>query len=169
MKKIFLFLSLALMSFVAQAQRTAVIDSKYILEKIPDYQNAQKELDKYSAQWEDEIKKAFDQVEQMYKSYQAEVSMLDDNLKKQRENAIMEKEKDAKALQKKYFGYEGMLFKKREELVRPIQDKVYSAVQSIAVKESYDIILDKSSGVTVFYNNTNVDISNKVLKSLGIQ
>ncbi len=167
MKKLSLILAIALMSLGASAQRIAVIDSKYILEKIPAYTKAQAQLDQISAKWEEEVKEAFDKVEYMYKSYQAEVSMLDDNLKKQRENDIMNKEKEAKNLQKKYFGYEGALFKKREELVRPIQDQVYSAVQAVATKESYDLILDKASGSTVFFNSTKVDLSSKVLKELG--
>ncbi len=167
MKKLSLLLAIALMSLGASAQRIAVIDSKYILEKIPAYNKAQAQLDQVSAKWEEEIKTAFEKVEYMYKSYQAEASMLDDNLKKQRETDIMNKEKEAKDLQKKYFGYEGALFKKREELVRPIQDQVYSAVQSVATKESYDLILDKASGSTVFFNSTKVDLSSKVLKELG--
>ncbi len=168
MKKSFILLALAFLTFSATAQRMAVIDSKYILEKIPEYNQSQKQLDTYSQQWEEEIKKAFDKVEYMYKSYQAEASMLDDNLKRQRENDIMNKEKEAKELQKKYFGYEGELFKKREELIRPIQDRVYTAVQTVSTRESYDVILDKASGTTVFYNSAKVDLSNKVLKELGI-
>ncbi len=169
MKKLSLLLAITLITLSASAQRIAVIDSKYILDKIPAYNQAQLQLDKFSGQWEQEIKDAFSKVEYMYKSYQAEASMLDDNLKKQRENAIMNKEKEAKELQKKYFGYEGALFKKREELVRPIQDQVYSAVQSVATKESYDLVLDKASGSTVFFNSTKVDLSNKVLKELNIK
>ncbi len=167
MKKLSFLLVLCLATLAMQAQRIAVIDSKYILEKIPEYNQAQTQLDKYSTQWEKEIKEAFDKVEYMYKSYQAEVSMLDDNLKKQRETAIMNKEKEAKDLQNKYFGYEGQLFKKREELIRPIQDKVYTAVQVVATKESYDIVMDKASGSTVFFNSTKVDLSAKVIEELG--
>ncbi len=168
MKKLIILASLALMSLGASAQRIAVIDSKYLLEKIPEYAQTQKQLDSYSQKWEAEIKKAFEKVEYMYKSYQAEASMLDDNLKKQREDDIMAKEREAKELQKKYFGYEGELFKKREELVRPIQDRVYTAVQNVSTKESYDLILDKASGTTVFYNSSKIDINSKVLKELGI-
>ncbi len=169
MKKVILLLSLVLTSWTMTAQRVAVVDSKSILEKLPEYKTAQEQLDQYSAQWEQEIKAAFDKVEKMYKAYQAETSMLDENMKKQREDEIMRREREAKALQKKYFGYEGELFSKRETLMRPIQDRVYSAVQEIASKESYDIILDKSAGVTVFYNNPKYDISSKVIATLGVK
>ncbi len=168
MKKIIILLGLVFASWSISAQRVAVVDSKSILEKLPEYTEAQQKLDQFSAQWEQEIKVAFEKVEKMYKAYQAESSMLDDNMKKQREDEIMNREREAKALQKKYFGYEGELYTKRESLMRPIQDKVYSAVQDVASKESYDIILDKSAGVTVFYNNPRFDISSKVMASLGV-
>jgi outer membrane protein len=108
------------------------------------------------------------EVDRMYKSYQAERAMLNDDMRQKREDEIMTKEKAAKDLQKQYFGYEGELFKKRQELVKPVQDKVYNAVQKMAVAKGYDLVLDKAGGVTMFYADPKLDRSDDVLKSLGI-
>lgn len=155
--------------FAASAQRYCVIDTKYILESIPDYKEAQKKLDAIADQWQKEIDAKFQEVDKMYKSYQAEQVMLTDELKRKREDEIVAREKDAKELQKKRFGYEGDLFKKREELVKPIQDRIYNAVQKLAASRQYDFVLDKSGGITVIFSDPKLDKSEDILKSLGVK
>jgi outer membrane protein len=169
MKKIILPILLVLSSFfAANAQKYCIIDSKYILEKVPDYKTAQTQLDVFSKNWQTEVDNKMKEVDRMYKSYQAERAMLNDDMRQKREDEIMTKEKAAKDLQKQYFGYEGELFKKRQELVKPVQDKVYNAVQKMAVAKGYDLVLDKAGGVTMFYADPKLDRSDDVLKSLGI-
>src|SRR5699024_2410788 len=151
MKKLICIAVLLLGAFsLTQAQRYAVIDSRYILEKMPAYDEAQQKLDDIAEQWQKEIDEKFQKVDQLYKEYSAEKVMLSEDLKKKRQDEIMQMEKEAQDLQKQRFGYEGDLFEKRKELIKPIQDKVYDAVQELASKKMYDFILDKSSGVTVF-------------------
>lgn len=166
-KLIFVFLALVSAN-MASAQRYAVIDSKYILEKLVDYKDAQTKLDQQSKTWQTEIDNMMAEVDKMYKSYQAERPLLSDEIRKKREDEITAKEKTARELQKKRFGYEGDLFKRREELIKPIQDRVYTAVQKMAASRSYDIVLDKSGGVTLFYANPTLDKSDEVLKQLGV-
>ncbi len=169
MKKLFFSLLLLVASFLnADAQKYCIIDSKYILEKVPDYTLAQTQLDALSKNWQSEVDGKMKDVDRMYKSYQAERAMLNEDMRKKREDEIMAKEKSAKDLQKQYFGYEGDLFKKRQELVKPVQDKVYNAVQKMAVARGYDLVLDKAGGVTMFYADPKLDRSDEVLKSLGI-
>lgn len=152
----------------AQTQKYCVIDSKYILDKMVEYRDAQTKLDQYSKGWQTEIDNRMQEVDRLYKSYQAERAMLSDDMRKKREEEIVAKEKEAKDLQKKYFGYEGELFRKRQDLVKPIQDKVYNAVQKMAANKSYDVVLDKAGGVTLFYADPKLDKSEDVLKILGI-
>ena len=123
------------------AQRYAIIDSKYILEKIPEYKTAQKSLDDISNQWQQEIDKKGADLEKMSKSYEAEQVMLSEELKKKREDELYNKDKELRDLQSKRFGYQGDLFKKRQELIKPIQDRVYNAIQRLAVAKLYDFIL----------------------------
>jgi outer membrane protein len=169
MKKIIFSLLLLAATFVsAEAQKYCIIDSKYILEKILDYKDAQTKLDQYSKGWQTEIDTRMQEVDRMYKSYQAERAMLSDDMRLKREEEITTKEKAAKDLQKKYFGYEGELFRKRQELVKPIQDRVYNAVQKMAANRSFDIVMDKAGGVTLFYADPKLDRSDDVLKILGV-
>ncbi|MFZ1528553.1 MAG: OmpH family outer membrane protein [Ferruginibacter sp.] len=167
------FLTLALVSillaFSAQAQRYAVIDSKYILDKIPEYKEAQQKLDQFSDLWQKELDQRQAALDKMYKDYEAEQVMLPDNLKKKREDELFNKEKELRDLQRKRFGFEGDLFKKRQELVKPIQDRVYNAVQKLAVDKQYDFILDKSEGITVIFADPKLDKSDDVLKNLGVK
>ena len=137
--------------FTCNAQRYAVIDSKYILNKMPEYKTAQDRLDQFSAQWQQEIDKKSADLDKMYKDYDAEQVMLSDELKKKREDELFNKEKELKDLQRKRYGYEGDIFKKRQELIKPIQDKVYNAIQRLAVAKSYDRAISplaKRSAVT---------------------
>ena len=168
--KTFLFLAFfSLAVFTGNAQRYAVIDSKYILEKIPDYKDAQKKLDEFSQLWQQELDQKQVAVDKMFKDYEAEQVMLPDNLKKKREDELYNKEKELRDLQRKRFGFEGDLFKKRQELIKPIQDRVYNAVQKLAIDKQYDFILDKSEGITVIFADPKLDKSEELLKNLGVK
>ena len=153
----------------AVAQRYAVVDTKYILEKMPDYKAAQKQLDQISAQWQKEIDDKQVILDKMYKDYEGEQAMLSDDLKKKREDELFNHEKEVRDLQRKRFGFEGDLFKKRQELIKPVQDKVYNAIQKIAVSRMYDFILDKSEGITVIFADPKLDKSEDVLRELGVK
>ncbi|HRP91000.1 MAG TPA: OmpH family outer membrane protein [Edaphocola sp.] len=168
MKKIFLAVAFMVTGSLATfAQKYCVIDSKYILDKIPEYSNAQKQLDALSEGWQKEIDQKMEAVDQMYKSYQAEKAMLDEKMRAKREEQIITKEKEAKELQKKYFGYEGELFKRRQSMVKPIQDKVFNTVQQYATSRSYEIVYDKSGGITIFYADPKLDKSDEILKLIN--
>jgi outer membrane protein len=170
MKKLFLaVVALCLIVITANAQRYATVDTKYILDKIPDYKEAQKKLDQFSEQWQKEIEEKQASLDKLYKDYEAEQVMLSDELKKKREAEIFTKEKEVRELQRKRFGFEGDLFKKRQELVKPVQDKVFNAIQKIAVAKQYDFILDKSEGITVIFADPKLDRSEDVLRELGVK
>jgi outer membrane protein len=157
------------LALTASAQRYAVIDTKYILDKIPDYKDAQKKLDQFSEQWQREIDAKQSELDQLYRSFESEQVMLSDELKKKREDELFNREKEVRDLQKKRFGFEGDLFKKRQELVKPIQDKVYNAVQKLAADRQYDFILDKSEGITVIFADPKLDKSDDVLRTMGVK
>jgi outer membrane protein len=148
------------------AQRYAVIDTRYILSKLPEYKNAQEKLDAFSIQWQQEIDQKQVVLDQLYRNFEAEKLMLSDELIKKREDEIFNKEKELRDLQKKRFGFEGDLFKRRQELVKPIQDRVYNAVQKLAVARQYDLVLDKSEGITIIFADPKLDRSDDVLKEL---
>jgi outer membrane protein len=170
MKKILVIAcSLCLIAFAANAQKYAVIDTKYILDKIPDYKQAQKQLDDIAAGWQKEIDARQAELDKMYKDYDAEQVMLSDELKKKREDQLFNMEKDLRDLQRKRFGFEGDLFKKRQELVKPIQDKVYNSIQRISVQRGYDFVLDKSEGITIIFADPKLDKSEDVLKDMGVR
>jgi outer membrane protein len=170
MKKVWISLLLLIMFGTAATaqQHYCIIDSKYILEKMSDYKDAQTKLDNLSKAWQDEIDNRMAEVDRMYKGYQAEKPMLSDDLRNKRQDEIVAKEKAAKDLQKQRFGYEGDLFKKRQEFIKPIQDRVFNAVQKMASSKGYDLVLDKAGGVTLFYADPKLDRSDDVLKILGI-
>ncbi len=170
MKKILIVLSLLLSSSGLFAQKYAFVDSKAILEAMPEYVKAQKQLDDISATWQKEVEKKYKEIDDLYKSYQAEQVLLNDEMKKRREQEIMDKEKSVKEYQKSKFGYEGELFKKRQELVKPIQDKIYDAIQRVAQAKGIDFILDKSATNTpVLYYSATLDKTNEVMKELGLK
>jgi outer membrane protein len=170
MKKILILLfSIVAISFSVNAQRYAVIDSKFILDKMPEYKEAQTKLDQFSTLWQQEIDQRQAAMDKMVKDYEAEQVMLPDNLKKKREDEIYNKEKELRDLQRKRFGFEGDLFKKRQELIKPVQDKVYNAVQKLALEKQYDFILDKSEGITIIFADPKLDKSEEILKSMGIK
>jgi outer membrane protein len=168
MKKISLTIVICILSSVfALAQKYAFVDSEYIRKNIPAFNTAQEQLDKLSQQWEKEVADGYAVVEQMYKTYQNESVLLSQEMKTKREEAIINKEKEMKDLQNKYFGMEGELFKKREELVKPIQDEILKAIKDIAVEGSYAVIFDTSSGGNILFANPKFDISDQVLEKLG--
>ena len=170
MKKILLVAcSLWLIAFTSHAQKYAIIDTRYILDKMPEYKVAQAKLDDVAADWQKEIDSMQNDLNKMYKDYDAEQVMLSEDLRKKREAQLFAKEKDLRDIQRKRFGFEGDLFKKRQELIKPVQDKVYNAVQKIATTRGYDFILDKSEGITVIFADPKLDKSDDVLRELGIK
>jgi outer membrane protein len=170
MKKLLILATcFTMLAATVHAQRYAVIDSKYILDKLPEYKEAQKLLDQFSEQWQQEVDQKQALMDKMFKEYDAEQVMLSDVLKKKREDELYNKEKELRDLQKKRFGFEGDLFKKRQELIKPIQDKVYNAIQRLAVEKQYDFILDKSEGITVIFADPKLDRSADVLRNLGVK
>jgi outer membrane protein len=167
MKKLFFLLLLTSSVFQLNAQRYAVIDTRYILGKLPEYKEAQEKLNVFSAQWQREIDEKQAVLDQMYRNFEGEKLMLSEELLKKREDDIFNREKELRDLQKRRFGFEGDLFKRRQELVKPIQDRVYNAVQKIAVARQYDLILDKSEGITIIFADPKLDKSDDVLKELN--
>lgn len=165
--KHFIFILFICLSTLANAQKFAYVDSEYILERIPEYETAQKELDKLAVNWQAEIEAIYQEIDQMYKKYQADQILLTQEMKSKRESEIINKEKEAKDLQRKRFGPEGDLFNKRKELVQPIQDKLYNAIQDFSNEKRYDVIFDKSSQLIMLYSNENLDKSDDILKILG--
>ncbi len=169
MKKIFLLCCLLGFGMLAFSQKYAIIDTRYILDKMPDYKTAQKQLDDIAAGWQKDIDAQQTVLDNMYKAFEAEQVMLSEVLKKKREDQLFNKEKALRDLQRKRFGFEGDLFKKRQELIKPIQDKVYNAVQKMAVQRGYDFVLDKSEGITIIFADPKLDKSEDILKDLGIR
>lgn len=168
MKKAVFTITLAVLTSVfAAAQKYAFVDTEYIRKNIPAFTQAQEQLDKLSQQWEKEVADGYAVVEQMYKSYQNDVVLLSQEMKTKREEAIIAKEKEMKDLQNKYFGVEGELFKKRQELVKPIQDEILKAIKTIAADGSYAAIFDTASGGNILFANPKFDISDQVLEKLG--
>lgn len=168
MKRIALLSVFAILtSVISVAQKYAFVDSEYIRKNIPAFNAAQEQLDKLSKQWEKEVSDGYAVVEQMYKSYQNESVLLSQDMKSKREESIVAKEKEIKDLQNKYFGMEGELFKKREELVKPIQDEILKAIKEIAVEGSYAVIFDTAAGGNILFANPKYDLSDQVLQKLG--
>ena len=169
MKRIFLFSAfLAFLGLSAGAQKFAYVDTQYILDNVPEYVEAQGQIDELSLQFQQEIEEKFTAIDKMYKDFQAEAVLLPEDMKKRRENEIIEKEKEAKDLQKQRFGKDGDLFKKRQELVKPVQERVYNAIQEIATNGNYAVIFDKSGSLTMLYSNPKYDLSDDVLDNLGV-
>lgn len=168
MKKLALLLLIALCtSFSASAQKFALVDMEYILSNIPAYERANEQLNQVSKKWQAEVEALNTEASTMYKNYQNEMVFLSQEQKKARQEAIMKKEKDASDLKRKYFGPEGELFKKRESLMSPIQEEIYTAVKEIAELRGYSLVLDRSSDTGVIYGSPKADISNEVLQKLG--
>jgi len=168
MKKIILtVIGLVFTITLTQAQKVAYVDTKYILDNIPEYAEAQAQIEELSVQWQKEIETKFAEVEKMYNNYQAQSVLLPEEMKIKKEQEIVDLEKEAKDMQRNYFGKDGDLFKKRQELVKPIQEKIYNAIQQIAEDYNYGVIFDKSGSLTIMYANPKYDISDDVLDQLG--
>ena len=168
MKKIFVFTVMVLFTTISGlAQKFAFVDSEYIRNNIPAYNAAQQQINDISAQWEKEVSDGYAVVDRMYKDYQAEMVLLAQDQKKKREEAIIAKEKEVKDLQNKYFGMNGELVKKREELVKPVQDEILKAIKEISVEGSYAVIFDTASGSNILFANPKYDLSDQVLQKLG--
>ena len=163
-----MFLLFLITSVSMQAQRFAYVDSKYILESMPAYAEAQAELDELSAQWQKTIEAKYAEIEKLYKAYQAESILLTDEMKRKREEEIVQKEKEARDYQKEKFGVEGEMFKRRQELIKPLQDRIYDAIKELADDRSYAAIFDKANNATILYSDPKYDKSETILKNLGI-
>lgn len=149
------------------AQKFAVLDMAYILKNVPAYERAGEQLNQVSKKWQAEVEALTLEAQTMYKNYQNEVVFLSQEQKKARQDAIMEKEKEAAELKKKYFGPEGELFKKRTALMTPIQEEIYNAVKDIAELRGYQMVIDKTGNSGIIYGSPKADISNEVLQKLG--
>ncbi len=150
------------------AQKFAYVDTEYILDLMPEYRSAQKQLDAMSDDWQKEMEKKMLDLEKAEKEFNAEQILMSDEMKKKRAEELKAKQDELRDFRNKKFGYEGELFKKRQELVKPIQDKVYNAVQKIAKARAYDFIFAKGGEVVMLYTNSKYDMSNDVLAELGI-
>jgi len=163
-----LFLAIALLfASGVSAQKYAYIDSDYILKNVPEYQDAQAQMDDLSEKWQKEIEVKFNEIEALYKKYQADVVLLPADMKKKREEEIINMEKEVKQFQQEKFGQDGALFQKRQELIKPIQDKIYNALEEIAKSKNYSFVFDKANGASIMYANPKYDISDDVLDELG--
>lgn len=168
MKKIFIaFLFLAVCALGAAAQKYALIDMDYILRNVPSYEMANEQLNQVSQRWEKEVNAVSKEAETMFKNYQSEMVFLTDDQKKKREEEIVAKEKEATDLRYKYFGPEGELYKKRQSLIKPIQEDVYNAVKAVAEEKGYVTIFDRASSQSIVYAKPSIDVSNEVLAKLG--
>ena len=166
-KKLFFFTLLFFTSFGLYAQKFAYVDTDYILTKVPEFVQAEEKINDFTEQWQSEIEAAYAEVEQMYRDYQSEQVLLTNEMKSKREEAIISKEKSIQSLQQKYFGTNGELYKKRQELIKPIQDRIFDAVQQLAANNKYSIIFDASSDLIMLYSNPELDKSDKVLELMG--
>lgn len=168
MKKTFLLAAMALSACFASAQKFALIDMEYIMSNIPAYERANEQLNQTSKKWQAEVEALDNEAKNLYKNYQNEAIFLSEAKKKEREEAIVAKEKEASELKKKYFGPEGELFKKRESLIQPIQDEVYNAIKSVADSKGFQLIMDRASDTSgIIFASPAIDISNEVLSRLG--
>jgi outer membrane protein len=168
MKKLILLCSMAfLCAFAGQAQKFALIDMQYILKNIPAYEMTNEQLSQVSKQWQGEVDALQQEAQNMYKSYQSDMVFLSADMKNKREEAIVKKEQDARDLKNKYFGPEGELYKKRESLMKPIQDEIYTAVKEIAEANNYQVVIDRASAMSIIFASPKIDISNQVLQKLG--
>ena len=166
MKTILSFVMVAVFAFTVSAQRIAYVKVNEILESIQEYKTAQTELDRVAKQWRQEIAQEYDVIKGMYNRYQAEQVLMSEEARSQKEEEIMNKEKQVRELQKNKFGPEGELFKRRQGLVRPIQDKVYSAIEEYAQERGYDFIFDKSGSAGMIFTNPEYDKTADILKRL---
>lgn len=167
-----LLLSLLMMLGISTAkaqgsQKMAYVDTEYILQNIPEYGDAQEEINQMSVRWEKDLKALRTKLEQMQRDYQTESVLLSDDMKKKKEEAIAAKEQELATLQMQYYGPEGELFSKKAELIQPIQEKIYNAINQVAQQKNYSFVFDKAAGTSILYCNEKYDISDDVLDEIG--
>jgi len=167
--KYFLTLALFILGFALSAQKFSYVDTKYILSHIPEYQQAQSEVNKLSNQWQKDIENKYETIAKLETALQAEKILLTDEMKQKREAEIQTKREEAKQMQTDKFGVNGELFKKREELIKPIQDQIYGAIQEVASTSALMVVFDKANHSNMLYTNPKHDISDKVLKKMGLK
>ncbi|MDE6803915.1 MAG: OmpH family outer membrane protein [Muribaculaceae bacterium] len=168
MKKLIIGLIITLSAIgAASAQKFALVDMDYILRNVPSYEMANEQLNQVSLRWEKEVNELAKEAETMYKNYQAEMVFLTDDQKKKREEEIVAKEKEVTDARYKYFGPEGELYKKRQSLMKPIQEDVYNAVKAVAEEKGYQTIFDRASSQSIVFASPRIDVSNEVLAKLG--
>jgi outer membrane protein len=167
--KYFLTLALSIVGLALYAQKFAYVDSKYILGHIPEYQQAQAEINKLSNQWQKDIENKYETIAKLETALQAEKILLTDEMKQKREAEIQSKREEAMQMQTAKFGVDGELFKKREELIKPIQDQIYEAIQEVASTSALMVVFDKANHSNMLYTNPKHDISDKVLKKMGLK
>jgi len=155
------------MAITMEAQKFALIDMEYILKNIPAYEMTNEQLSQLSEKWQAEVEKLQQEAQNMYKAYQSDQVFLSAEMKTKREEEVIRKEQEAQDLKRKYFGAEGELYKKREALMKPIQDEIYEAVKAISEEKGYQMVVDRASAMSVIYASPKIDISNEVLLKLG--
>jgi len=168
MKKLIMSLCLlAGIAFAGNAQKFAMVDMEYIMKNIPTYETANEQLNQVSKKWQSEVETQMQDVQKMYKNYQTEIVFLSEDMKVKREEEIVAKEKAVQELKRSYFGPEGELFKKRQSLMKPIQDEVYTAIQELSKEKDYELVFDKSSSLSVLFTSPKLDVSDTILQKLG--
>ena len=167
MKKIFLVIVLAMTAMAANAQKFALLDMEYILKNIPAYERANEQLNQVSKKWQAEVEAINTEAQTMYKNYQNEAAFLSKEQKQAKQEEIVKKEQEASELKRKYFGQEGELYKKREALIKPIQDEIYTAIQDLANEKRIEVVKDRSADPALIYMSSKLDISDQVLQKLG--
>ena len=168
MKKLFLLCCLLVVcAWMADAQKYALIDMEYILKNIPAYEMTNEQLSQVSKKWQNEVDALQQEAQNMYKTYQSDLVFLSAEMKTKREEEIVKKEQEAQDLKRKYFGADGELYKKRESLMKPIQDEIYNAVKEISEDKGYQLVIDRASAMSIIFASPKIDISNEVLVKLG--
>lgn len=167
MKKILALIAVAFVALSAQAQKFALIDMEYIMSNIPAYERANEQLNQVSKKWQAEVEAMDNEAKALYKNFQDEAVFLSEAQKKEKEDAIVAKEKEAAELKKKYFGPEGELYKKRTALLEPIQEEVYTAIKAVATQRGFQLIMDRASDNGIYFASPSIDVSNEVLDKLG--
>ena len=168
MKKLIMSICLlAGITFAGNAQKFAMVDMEYIMKNIPTYETANEQLNQVSKKWQSEVEAQMQDVQKMYKNYQTEIVFLSEDMKVKREEEIVAKEKAVQELKRSYFGPEGELFKKRQSLMKPIQDEVYTAIQELSKEKDLELVFDKSSAMSVLFTSAKLDVSDAVLQKLG--
>ena len=167
--KAFFFIGIVLLSsLTVSAQRYAYVDTDYILKNLESYQDAQKELDRISGQWQKEIEQRYESIDRLYKAYQAEKVLLTEDMRKEREEEIVRQEEEAKSWQRQRFGVDGDLFRRREELIQPIQEEVFQAIKQVADGGGFSVMFDKAGQSNILYADPRYDKSDRVLSRLGV-